>query len=110
MGATQSNAKYGGKRQSSRGSVDNKSRLDAFTRGRSKGSADWETCEAEQLKAVVTRITQMGGAVTFGLSRDEGAHMVTLLLDDSKATMWYNGDADLSESLQEVLNTLKAIE
>lgn len=110
MGAYQNNGDITGKKRGKRGSVANASRLEAFTGRRGKGSADWETCSAEQIKAVITSITAKGGAVTFGLSRDEGAHSLTLLLDDSRATMWYNGDAVLDDALQEVINTLSQID
>ncbi len=91
---------------SARGSVKNASRLDAFAERSGKGSADWGTCSPERLLAVVVEITGMGGAVTIGLSRDLGAHSLTLLLDKSRSTMWFNGNADLDEELQAVYETL----
>ncbi len=51
----------------------------------------------------------MGGAVTFGLSRDQGAHSLTLLLDGGRETLWFNGNADLEEALDEVLGVLDAM-
>lgn len=92
-----------GKKKGKRGSVRNGSRLDGFGGGRTKGSADWSNANCDLIHAVIVDITALGGAVTFGLSRDSGAHSLTLLLDDSRASMWYNGDADLNEKLNEVL-------
>ena len=86
-----------------RGSAKNTARLDAFKNGGGKGGASWETCNCDLLHAVVVGVSGLGGAVTFGLSRDRGAHFLTLLLDDSKATLWFNGDADLNEELEAVL-------
>lgn len=107
MGAMQNNGKTREKSgQSGRGSVKNSSRLDAFAAQSGKGSADWGTCTPERLQAVVEQITGMGGAITVGLSRDQGAHFLTLLLDDTKSTLWFNGNADLDEELQAVYETL----
>lgn len=108
MGAYQNNENAGKKKGHSRGSVRNDSRLDSFTRGRKKGSADWGGCDPERIQAAVVAITRLGGAITFGLSRDEGAHSLTLMLDDSRATLWFNGDADLDEELDDVVARLDA--
>ncbi len=97
------------KQKTKRGSTNNKRRLDAFTKGKKHGSADWGACNASGLQAVVVAITSLGGAVTIGLSRDQGAHSLTLLLDGQRETLWFNGDADLDESLLEVLGTLEAM-
>lgn len=92
-----------------RGSVDNKKRLAAFgTRGPAEG-ADWGTCDGELLAAVVVEITSQGGAVIFGLSRDLGAHSVTLMLDDERETLWFNGSADLDEELRMIKAKLEAM-
>lgn len=96
------------KKQSTRGSVNNRKRLAAFAKRRSKGDADWGSCDSERLQAVVVRITAMGGAITLSLSRDQGAHGLTLLLDDEKQTLWFNGDADLNEGLDNVLGVLES--
>lgn len=108
MGAHQNNVQGSKKKGGNRGSTRNDSRLDAFTNGRKKGSADWGSCDAQRIQAAVVAITALGGAITFGLSRDEGAHSLTLMLDDSRATMWYNGDADLDEALDDVVARLGA--
>ncbi len=92
-----------------RGSTNNKSRLDAFSRSDSSSGADWGACDERLLQAVVVAITELGGAVIFGLSRDKGAHSLTLLLDDKSQPLWFNGDADLSKEMQDVLGTLEAM-
>ncbi len=98
-----------GNSSSKRGSVNNRSRLEAFTNRTKKGSAEWGSCDAILIQEVITGITALGGAVTFGLSRNDGAHSLTLLLDDSRETMWFNGDATLDEELDAVLQTIAAI-
>lgn len=106
MGAMQNNDRTPGTKKRTRGTVNNASRLDAFSRGSGGGSADWGGCDPKWIQAVVVGVTSLGGAVTFGLSRDMGAHSVTLLLDDTRKTLWFNGDADLDEELEAVAATL----
>jgi len=102
--------KDGAKKRGARGSVKNNARLDDFKGGRKKGSADWGGCDERRIQAVIRGITSLGGAVTFGLSRDEGAHSLTLLLDEDRTTMWYNGDADLNTCLDEVIARLDVLD
>lgn len=92
-----------------RGSVNNKSRLSAFSKGKDKTGADWGGCNPNKLQGVIDGITGLGGAVTFGLSRDKGAHMLTLLLDGERKTLWFNGDAVLDDELDEIMGFLEAM-
>lgn len=92
-----------------RGSVDNAKRLDAFRRGKKESAADWGGCDPARLQTVVVQITELGGAVIFGLSRDKGSHLLTLLLDESKETLWFNGNADLDAEMDDVAATLEAL-
>lgn len=109
MGAYQNNEQKTGKSKKTRGSTRNPDRLEAFARGGGQGSADWGGCDPSRIQAVMVGITAMGGAVTFGLSRDAGAHSLTLLLDGQRQTLWFNGDADLNEELEGVRATLDAM-
>lgn len=93
-----------------RGSTDNARRLDAFVGRAQTGNADWGSCDSRWLQAVVVKVTGLGGAVTFGLSRDQGAHSVTLLLDSERQTLWFNGDADLDEELEQVAAVLDTMQ
>jgi len=97
-------------KKEARGSTRNTDRLSAFAGGAGKGQADWGACNPARIQAVVVGITSMGGAVTFGLSRDLGAHSCTLLLDGQRVTLWFNGNADLDEELEGVKATLEAME
>lgn len=109
MGAHQNNGNQTGNKQKGRGSVDNTGRLSAFTKAAGGGSADWGGCDPRRIQAVMVAITSLGGAVTFGLSRNMGAHFLTLLLDDGRETLWFNGKADLDEELDTVLATLEVL-
>lgn len=102
----QNNAESAGKAKKARGSVRNVDRLQAFASGGESGDADWGACTPERVQAVVHGITKLGGAVTFGLSRDKGAHSLTLMLDDMRRTLWFNGAANLDDELDVVVGTL----
>ncbi len=106
MGANASNEKYGKQKTQGRGTVRNPDRLAAFASGSGSGGADWGGCDPERLQTVVVKITELGGAITFGLSRDAGAHSLTLMLDGSRQTLWFNGGADLNIELEGVADTL----
>lgn len=92
-----------------RGSVNNTRRLEAFSQRGGGGQADWGGCDPLKLQEVVVAITELGGAITLGLSRDGGAHSLTLLLDGGRETLWFNGNADLSDELDSVLGILGAM-
>ena len=109
MGAMQNNPSKAGKAKGRRGSVRNGDRLQAFSQGAPASGGDWGSCDPKWLQAVVVAITKMGGAVTLGLSRDKGSHSLTLLLDDNRRTLWFNGGADLDEELHNVVDTLESM-
>ncbi len=92
-----------------RGSVKNSGRLKAFARPDDEGDATWGTADAKQVLGVIVLINALGGAVTWGLSRDFGAHSLTLMLDNSRETLWFNGGEDLNEKLEGVKDTLKGM-
>ena len=94
---------------SKRGSTNNKGRLEAFGKGREGSDADWGGCAPEKLQGVVTGITELGGAVTIGLSRDKGAYSLTLLLDGDRETLWFYRDADLDDELDDVIGKLESM-
>lgn len=95
---------------SKRGSVRNDRRLDAFAQRRKASPADWGGCDPGRLQAIIVGVTAIGGAATFGTSRDGGAYSVTLMLDNHRETLWFNGDADLDAELQSVIDTLGAMD
>jgi len=110
MGVQNSGNSKGRADKKTRGSTRNVDRLSAFAGRGGKGMADWGACNPARLQAVVVGITAMGGAVTFGLSRDLGAHSLTLLLDGNRETLWFNGDADLDGELDGVVEILNVMD
>lgn len=109
MGLYQNNPEEQGKGRRSRGSVRNEDRLADFGKVNTGNEASWGECSEQKLQAVIVGITALGGAVTFSLSRDLGAHSLTLLLSPSKKTLWFNGDAELDDELDAVFATLDAM-
>lgn len=107
MGIAKNQAHEARDKKRRRGSVNNKGRLDDFGGGGTKGSADWSACDCRKLLDVVVMVTELGGAVTIGMSRDQGAHSLTLMLDGDRRTLWFNGDADLDARLLEVIEKLR---
>jgi len=97
-------------KRSKRGSVNNSKRLHSFASARRTADADWAGATPDLLAAVVVNISLLGGAATFGLARDGGAHMLTLMLGKERETLWYNADIDLDEALREVLGMIEAME
>lgn len=97
------------RKKGKRGSVRNDRRLEALAQRRTTASADWLGCDAGRLQAIVHKITVLGGAVTFGTSRDGGAYSVSLMLDGDRETLWFNGDADIDDELAAVAETLDAM-
>lgn len=95
--------------KSKRGSVNNKGRLSDLLGARQakKARADWGECRPEWIAAVIIAVTHAGGAVTFSLSRDGGAHGLTIMLDGERASLWFNGDADLDAELEQVFHTFE---
>lgn len=96
-------------KKSSRGSTNNKGRLDAFKKRVGSATADWGGCNPAKIQGVVVEITSLGGAVTFGLSRDQGSYSVTVMLDNERATVWFNGDADLDQELDDVVGHIQSM-
>lgn len=80
--------------------------LSAFGDSDSTGDADWGGCNPEWIQSVVTKITELGGAVIFGTSRDKGACLVTLLLNKDKKTIWVGSGEDLNEELESICAVL----
>lgn len=108
MGAMQNNPQ---KKANGRGTVKNGERLAAFGgKAQQSGSADWSTALPARIQGVVVAVGKLGGAVTFGYSRDGGAYMCTLLLDGDRKTLWFNGDADIDAELQEVEDVLDQLQ
>lgn len=70
--------------------------------GSEAGAADWGDAHPDNLVAVVLGVTRLGGAVSFGLSRDKGAFNVTIFLDGEKRTIWVSSSEDVDAALVKI--------
>lgn len=92
-----------------RGSVDNAGRLKKLLNGTGQqtGKADWSAADPRWIAGVVHAITRLGGAVSFGYSRDMGAYSLSIMLDGDRETLWFNGGCDIDAELEGVFATFE---
>lgn len=92
-----------------RGSVDNTGRLKKLLAdtGQQTGKADWSSADPRWVAGVVHVVTRVGGAVSFGYSRDGGAYSLSIMLDGDRETLWFNGGADIDTELEGVYATFE---
>lgn len=99
------------KKKGGRKSTDVGSRLARLGQGaRPEARADWGDVHPERLQHVVLACTRLGGAVSFGLSRDKGAFNLTIFLDGDRRTIWLRPDEPVEEKLLEVALMLDQLE
>lgn len=96
-------------KSSKRGSVDNAGRLAKLLQGTGQqtGKADWSAADPRWIAGVVHVVTRLGGAVSFGYSRDMGAYSLSIMLDGDRETLWFNGGADIDAELEGVYATFE---
>lgn len=100
-----------GKKKSRRGSVNNAKRLEGLqSKGATRGSADWSGADPRWVAAVVALATRLGMICSFKLSRDGGAHGISLYDDGENVALWFNQDADLDLELEKVYVYLETLQ
>lgn len=99
-------------RKGSRGATDNAGRLHALVSGNGdkRVVVNWDDVAPDLLAKVVYLTVGLGGAVSFGRSRDGGATSLTLFLDGERQTLWFNGDAVLDDELEKVVAFLGTLQ
>lgn len=92
-----------------RGTTDNVGRLKKLLAGTGQqtGKADWSAADPRWVAGVVHVVTRVGGAVSFGYSRDMGAYSLSIMLDGDRETLWFNGGADIDAELEAVYATFE---
>ena len=80
-----------------------------FAAGPGSIGADWGNASPLWIQAVIATMQRLGGAVTFGLSRDGNAYMLTLLLEGERKTLWAEPTTDLDTWLESVVALLDAL-
>jgi len=92
-----------------RAEADKRSALDELFRGASENVADWSSAGPGAVLEVIIAMSSVGGAVTFGLSRDGGAYMLTFLLDGSRKTEWLPCDGALDAWLENATYLIRTL-
>jgi hypothetical protein len=62
----------------------------------------WDTASPSGIVAVTVAVSALGGAVTFGGSRDGGALQVAIFLDGEKFVKWIPSGEDIDAVLAEI--------
>lgn len=76
------------------------------TRRRNRGNndaADWQSCDAAKLQAVISAVSQHGFAVRFGYTKDGGAFAVGIIGDGEPFTEFVRPTEDIDVYLEGLL-------
>jgi hypothetical protein len=76
--------------------------------GRGK-KADWQECDAEQLRSTVAASAKVGGALRLGYSRDGGAYAVGVYGDGDPYTLYLPPDDDIDALLAKIENAFASL-
>lgn len=107
MGANQNNPRERTTRRkkSKEGGV-----LDALGGASQAGKkSSWSNVGFDTILAVLLAVTEKGGAVQFGKSRDGAALSTTIYYDDDRRTVWIGPDDDAYEKLEKVITLFESI-
>lgn len=114
MATAEENARGNGKKPRSRrtggGGDTRPGRLSGAFGGSDAPEMEWADVEPRYVAWVLTAVTALGGAVTYGRSRDSGALMVTLLLDGERETKWISPRDTPEDVLTEIAERLQALQ
>lgn len=69
----------------------------------------WDEVDPRYIAWIIINATRVGGAATFGRSRDGGALMVTILLDGDRVTRWIAPHDDCEQALQKIAEQLDTL-
>jgi hypothetical protein len=74
------------------------------TNATNAGRANWAEVHVDIIALLIAKITEKGGAVMLGLTRDKGAYYIRIYLNDDPYSVYVSPNDNL---WQEVLNILK---
>ena len=107
MGANQNNPR---ERKSRRKDTTGKSVLDALGTTQHTGAqSSWRDVGFDTVLALLLAVTEKGGAVQFGKSRDGAALSITLYYDGDRRTVWIGPDDDPYEKIEKILTVFESI-
>lgn len=113
MPTAEENARGNGKKPRSRrtgsSTGEGSGRLSGAFGGTDAPTLDWADVDTRHIAWVLCAVTTLGGAVTYGRSRDNGALMVTLLLDGERETKWISPRDTPEDVLTQIAERLEAI-
>jgi len=91
-----------------RGATNNTRRLDGLGNGRApRAERQWGDVNPAWITAYVILLTNAGGAVRFGRSRDGAVLSLGIYLDNDSTTLWLDGSDPLEDQLQNYYEQLK---
>lgn len=82
-------------------------RLGAAIRGADTRKVSWKECDPEASAVLIETLTDAGGAVMFGASRDGMALSLILHLDGDRETIWLDRDKDVTEQVAALVDRLR---
>lgn len=98
------------KKNKGRGAANIARSLDGLGQGKvSTGDADWNAANPVWVLGIVVEATRLGGLVSFSLTRDAGAFVVTVMLDGDRRPVYISSSEDLNAELEKILHFLAAV-
>lgn len=106
--ATQEQIARGAKRN---GKTKQGGRLSATFGGGDKGQSmvHWGEVDPSGIVALTSTVSALGGAVTFGGSRDQSALQISVFLDGEKVVRWCDNSSAAEDALSELWEALEQL-
>lgn len=76
--------------------------LTAFEQADVTNTVSWADIEATGVMEIAAQITDMGGAIILGRTRDGGAYSITLILNDDKRRFYASSPLEMAATLQRI--------
>lgn len=86
------------------------SRLSLILKSKSDGAqdvADWGSANGKSVIDLIQVVSNLGGAVRFGYTRDGGAYSVGVYLDDDRETFYCKPTDDLDDFITRLTGMLR---
>lgn len=71
--------------------------------------ADWSSVADKSIIRIISALTNAGGAVRFGYSRDGGAYSLGIYLGDDSETLYFKPYEDVGAKLEELAERVTAL-
>jgi len=87
----------------------NSSRLDSAFNSTPDMARGWDEVDPRFMQWVVVAASKLGGAVTFGQSRDGQALQVAVMLDGDRKSFWIAPGESIADKLTRIAEVLEAL-